>query len=109
MYYKSLRVFVKENISGRYRIAQILDEGFLLLFTVASYGCIETDESRYTVQIYVFSVRGEYVIIKNQSTKIDIFCYCSLRSQQHASRCRKYEPPCAMPKEYRLLRKLNLC
>ena len=41
MYYKSLRVFVKENISGRYRIAQILDEGFLLLFTVASYGCIE--------------------------------------------------------------------
>ncbi len=35
--------------------------------------------------------------------------YCSLRSQQHASRCRKYEPPCAMPKEYRLLRKLNLC
>ena len=22
---------------------------------------------------------------------------------------RKYEPPCAMPKEYRLLRKLNLC
>ena len=66
-------VFVKENISGRYRIAQILDEGFLLLFTAASYGCIETDESRYTVQIYVFSVRGEYVIIKNQSTKIDIF------------------------------------
>ena len=69
MYYKSLRVFVKENISGsrlmqifllpgRYRIAQILDEGFLLLFTAASYGCIETDESRYTVQIYVFSVRG---------------------------------------------------
>ena len=51
-------VFVKENISGRYRIAQILDEGFLLLFTAASYGCIETDESRYTVQIYVFSVRG---------------------------------------------------
>ena len=49
MYYKSLRVFVKENISGRYRIAQILDEGFLLLFTAASYGCIETDESRYTV------------------------------------------------------------
>ena len=69
---------MKENISGRYRIAQILDEGFLLLFTVASYGCIETDESRYTVQIYVFSVRGEYVIIRNQSTKIDIFCYCSL-------------------------------
>ena len=69
---------MKENISGRYRIAQILDEGFLLLFTAASYGCIETDESRYTVQIYVFSVRGEYVIIKNQSTKIDIFCYCSL-------------------------------
>ena len=64
---------LKENISGRYRIAQILDEGFLLLFTAASYGCIETDESRYTVQIYVFSVRGEYVIIKNQSTKIDIF------------------------------------
>lgn len=57
MYYKSLRVFVKENISGRYRIAQILDEGFLLLFTAASYVCIETDESRYTVQIYVFSVR----------------------------------------------------
>ena len=51
-------VFVKENISGRYRIAQILDEGFLLLFTAVSYGCIETDESRYTVQIYVFSVRG---------------------------------------------------
>lgn len=73
MYYKSLRVFVKENISGRYRIAQILDEGFLLLFTAASYVCIETDESRYTVQIYVFSVRWEYVIIKNQSTKIDIF------------------------------------
>ena len=73
MYYKSLRVFVKENISGRYRIAQILDEGFLLLFTAASYGCIETDESRDTVQFYGFSVRGEYVIIKNQSTKIDIF------------------------------------
>ena len=64
---------MKENISGRYRIAQILDEGFLLLFTAASYVCIETDESRYTVQIYVFSVRWEYVIIKNQSTKIDIF------------------------------------
>ena len=56
--YNPSGVFVKENISGRYRIAQILDEGFLLLFTVASYGCIEIDKSRYTVQIYVFSVRG---------------------------------------------------
>ena len=29
--------------------------------------------------------------------------------QQHASQCRKYEPLCAKPKEYRLLCKLNLC
>ena len=60
---------MKENISGfrlmqifpspgGYRITQIPAEGFLPDF--------------------VFSVRGEYVIIKNQSTKIDIFCYCSL-------------------------------
>ena len=41
MYYKSLRVFVKENISGRYRIAQILDEGFLLLLSFSSVSMIK--------------------------------------------------------------------
>ena len=61
---------MKENISGfrlmqifpspeRYRITQIPAEGFLPDFCTFLY-------------------RGEYAIIKNQSTEIDIFCYCSL-------------------------------